>query len=181
VPTLANNGLGREQFLGIEKEQATTKANAGILRFAQNDGSTAIRDLLQLLVVAGEAGVGFVDGGVFDADAAAGHLDELLAGLEIEVAREVFGRRVYLIEGLEVVDHLVVEIIDDGAKDLLEQLEVEEEAGLVELVTDERDEDFVVVAMRVLALALIVAEVVAGGESRFYGDFVHAFFDPFKA
>ena len=33
-------------------------------------------------------------------------------------------------EGFEVVDHAVVEVVDGGAHDLFEQLEVEEEAGL---------------------------------------------------
>ncbi len=41
----------------------------------------------KLLVVAGEAGVGLVEGGVFDADAATSHLDELLRGLLVEVSR----------------------------------------------------------------------------------------------
>ncbi len=44
-----------------------------------------------LLVVAGEAGVGFVEGAVFDADAAGGHFVELGAGLVVEVFGQVFG------------------------------------------------------------------------------------------
>jgi hypothetical protein len=35
------------------------------------------------------------------------------------------------------------------------------------------DEDLVVVAVRILAFATIVAEVVAGGEAGFYGYFKH--------
>jgi hypothetical protein len=67
----------------------------------------------------------------------------------------------------------VVEVFDDGAHDLLEEFEVEEQAGLVEVFTLEGDEDLVVVAVRVLALASIVAEVVAGGEAGFYSYFKH--------
>src|SRR3984885_8655523 len=127
-----------------------------------------------LLVVAGEAGVGFVEGAVFDADAAGSHVVKLRAGLLVEVFGEVFGAGVDLfIEGREVVDHEVVEVLHGGAHDLLEELEVEEHAGLVELFSDEGDEDLVVVAVRVLALAAIVAEVVAGGEAGFYGYFEH--------
>ena len=129
---------------------------------------------VRLLVVAGEAGVGFVEGTVFDADAAGGHLVELGAGLVVEVLGEVFGGGVDLfVEGGKVVDHEVVEVLDGGAHDLLEELEVEEEAGVVELLADEGDEDLVVVAVGVLALASVVAEVVAGGETGFYGDFKH--------
>src|SRR6267143_375276 len=87
-------------------------------------------ELLDLFVIAGEAGVGFVKGAVLHGDAAFGHLVEL-------------------------------------------ELEVEEQAGFVEFVALESDEDLVVVAVRVLTLATIVAEVVAGGEAGFYGYFEH--------
>src|SRR5258706_13587048 len=127
----------------------------------------------QLLVVAGEAGVGFVEGAGFYGDAAFGHLVELELGLVVEVAREIFGRGVERGEWLEVVDHLVIEVVDDGAHDLLEQLEIEEQASLVEVFALEGDEDLVVVAVRVFALAAVVAEVVAGGEAGFYGYFKH--------
>src|ERR1700685_2388757 len=127
-----------------------------------------------LLVVAGEAGVGLVEGAVFYADTACGHLADLRGGLLIEVAGEVFGRGVDLGDkGLELVDHFVVEVLDGGAHDLLEELKVEQEPGWVDLLADESDKHFVVVAVRVLALATIVAKVVAGGESGFYGYFKH--------
>src|SRR5437868_4325283 len=77
-----------------------------------------------LLVVASETGVGFVEGAVLYGDAAFGHLLELEFGFVVEVAGEVFGRGVERGERLEVVDHLVVEVVDDGAHDLLEELEV---------------------------------------------------------
>jgi len=79
----------------------------------------------------------------------------------VEVAGEVFGRWVEGGERFEIVDHLVVQILDCGAEDLLEELEVQEEAGFVESFTDEGYEHTVVMAVRVFALALVVAEVVA--------------------
>ena len=97
------------------------------------------------------------------------------AGLVVKVAGEVFGGRVELGEGLEVVDHLVVEVVDDGLQQILQQLEVEQQAGLVEFGAGQRDQHTVVVAVGILALAVIVAQVVAGGEAGFYGDFKHAY------
>jgi len=54
----------------------------------------------------------------------------------------------------------VIEVLDGGLKEALEELEVEEEAVGFELLTDEGDEDAIVVAVRVLALAVVVAKVV---------------------
>ena len=102
-----------------------------------------------------------------------GHLVKLELGLVVEVASEVFRRGVDSGEGLEVVDHLVVEVVDDGAHDLLEELEVQQKAGFVEVFALEGDEDLVVMAVRVLALATIVAEVVAGRKAGFYSYFEH--------
>src|SRR5580704_19760484 len=94
-------------------------------------------------------------------------------GFVVEVPGEVFGRGVERGEGLEVVNHLVVEVVDDGAHDLLEEFEIEEQAGFIEVFALQGDEDLVVVAVRILALATVVAEVVAGGEAGFYGYFEH--------
>jgi hypothetical protein len=44
---------------------------------------------------------------------------------------------------------------------LLEQLEVQQKACLVELFADEGDEHTIVMAVRVFAFAVVVAEVVA--------------------
>src|SRR5258708_6393097 len=65
----------------------------------------------------------------------------------------------------------MVEVVDDGAHDLFEEFEVEQERGFVECAALQRDEPLIVVAVGVLALAGIVAEVVAGGEAGFYGYF----------
>ena len=76
----------------------------------------------------------------------------------------------------------MVDAIDDGAQHLLQQLEVEEQTGLVERGAGQRDADLVVVAVRVLALAFVVAEIVAGGEIRLDSNFVHVrLLDPARA
>jgi hypothetical protein len=67
----------------------------------------------------------------------------------------------------------MVEVFDDRAHDLLEESEVEEQAGLVKVFSLEGDEDLVIVSVRVLALASVVAKVVAGREAGFYGYFKH--------
>jgi len=51
---------------------------------------------------------------------------------------------------------------------------------LVEFRADQRNQNAVIVAVRVLALAAIVAQVVAGGESGFYSNFKHVFRFPLR-
>src|ERR1035437_3424159 len=126
-----------------------------------------------LLVVSSRAGVRLPDGHMLDADTALGQGGELLAGLVVEVFGQVLGRGVENNEGLEVVEHLVVNALDDRAQQMLEQLEVQQQAGRVQLRPGQGDADLVVVAVRVLALALVVAEVVSGGETCLHGDFKH--------
>ena len=59
---------------------------------------------------------------------------ELCAGLLVEVARKILGRRIQLfVERLQIVDHLVIEVVDSGTHHLLQQLEVEQKSGLVQL------------------------------------------------
>jgi hypothetical protein len=67
----------------------------------------------------------------------------------------------------------VVEVFDYRTHDLFEELEIEEEASFIEVIALKGDEYLVVVAVRVLALATVVAEVVAGGKAGFYGYFKH--------
>src|ERR1017187_6380398 len=126
-----------------------------------------------LLVVGGDGGVGLPDGDLLDADPAFGGLLETAVALVEEILGEVFRRGVEDGEGLDVIDHLVVEIFDDGTHELLEVLEVEQEAGMVEFCALQDDADAIVVAMRILALALVVAQVVAGGKGFLHGYFKH--------
>ena len=106
---------------------------------------------------------------------------ELAASLFVKIFCKVLGAGIDLfVERWKIVDHEVVEIVDGGTHDLLEELEVEEHACFVELFADEGDEDLVVVAVWILALATIVAEVVAGGKTGFYGYFEHGSVNPFR-
>jgi hypothetical protein len=98
---------------------------------------------------------------------------ELLVGLVIEVFGQVLGRGVQHREGLQVVEHPVVDAVDHRAQHLLEQLEVQQQAGFVQFGPGQRDADLVVVPVRVLALALVIAKVVSGGETCLHGDFIH--------
>src|ERR1700759_5633378 len=84
------------------------------------------------LVIRRPGRVRLPDGTVLDRDPASGHLVELAVGLIVKVARQVLCRWVELGEGLEVIEHLVVDAVDDRAHHLLEQLEVEEEPGGVQ-------------------------------------------------
>src|SRR5438270_141015 len=106
---------------------------------------------MQSLVIAGKAGVGFKDSAVLNADAACSKFLKLLRCLNEEVARKIFSRRIELGKGLEVIDHLVVQAIHDRTQQILEQLEVEEKTGLVQMLSGERDKHAVVMAVRVLA------------------------------
>ena len=57
-------------------------------------------------------------------------LGELPVGLVVEILRDVLSGRVEHREGLEVIEHLMVDAVDDRAQHLLQQLEVEQQAGL---------------------------------------------------
>jgi hypothetical protein len=67
----------------------------------------------------------------------------------------------------------MIKVFDGRPHHLLEKLKIKEHASLVELFSCKRDEDLVVVAVRILALAAVVAEVVAGGKTGFYSYFKH--------
>jgi hypothetical protein len=101
------------------------------------------------------------------------HFVKLEFGLLVEVAGQVFGGWIDGSERLQIVNHLMVQVLDDGTHNLFEQLEVEKEAGFVKVFAPEGDENLIVMAVRVLALAAIIAEVVAGGKTGFYSYFKH--------
>ena len=51
----------------------------------------------------------------------------------------------------------MVDAVDDRTHDVLQVLEVEQQPGRVELFSTQRDAHLVVVAVRVLALAFVIA------------------------
>src|ERR1035438_3581700 len=83
------------------------------------------REQGRLLVVSSRAGVRLPDGHLLHADMALGQGGELLAGLVVEVLGQVLGRGVEDGEGLEVVEHLVVDALDYRTQQILEQFEVQ--------------------------------------------------------
>src|SRR5216684_3785056 len=135
----------------------------------------------RLLVVGCRGRVRLPDGAVLDGDPASGHLVELAVGLIVKVARQVFCRWVELGEGFELIEHLVVDAVDDRTHHLLEQLEVEEEPCGVQFPASQRQTNLVIVAMGILTLTAIVAQVMSRGKSRFDRYFVHGLCCPLPA
>ena len=91
----------------------------------------------------------------------------------VKILGDVFGRGVDGGERLKIIEHLVVDAVNNGSQHVLHELEVEEQAGFVELGAGQSDANLVVMAVRVLALASVIAEIVAGGEIRLHGNFKH--------
>ncbi len=98
---------------------------------------------------------------------------ELRVCLGIKISGQILGGRVDYFERFEIVDHLVIETIDHMSHYFAKIFEIEQKAGFVELFSGEGDPNFVVVSMRVLALAFVIAQVVPRGKRIFYGDFEH--------
>src|SRR5450631_879798 len=144
-------------------------------RFPSTSTFTAHRPAIRarLLVIGRSGCVRLPDGAVFDGDPASGHVVQLAVGFIVKVAGQVFCRRVELDEWFEVIEHLVVDAVDDRTHDLLEQLEIQQQPGGVQFPAPQRQTNLVVVAMGVLTLAAIVAQVMSRGESRFDGYFIH--------
>src|ERR1700723_3638994 len=115
------------------------------------------RNSAELLVIGCRGRVCFPDSAVFHGDPAAGHLLKLPVGFIVKVTRQVFRRRVELDEGLEVVEHLVVDAVDHRTHHLLEQLEVQQEPCCVQFPAPQSQPNLVIVPVGVLALAAIVA------------------------
>ena len=80
--------------------------------------------------------------------------------------------------GGKIVDELVVQVVDHAAHQALHVQKIHQQAGGIELLALDRDPDAVVVAMHVLALALVIAQGVTGGESLFHGNFKHRKISP---
>src|ERR1019366_4609192 len=66
-----------------------------------------------------------------------------------------------------------VEIVHHRAQNVLQVLEVQQQAGVVQGLAAEGDANPVVVSMGLLALAVIVAQVMSRGKGVFYSDFEH--------
>ena len=78
----------------------------------------------------------------------------------------------------DLVDHLVIEPFDNVSHYFTQILEIKQQPCFIEFGSRERDSDLVVVAVRILALTFVIAQVVSRSERIFDGDFEH---DPPKA
>ncbi len=131
--------------------------------------------LLFLLVVGRRRCIRLPDGAVLHADAPSRHAGELLIGLIVEVFGDILRRRIQLSKWFEIIQHLMIDALDHRAHHLLEQLEIQQKAGLIQRSSGQGHADLIVMAVRIFALAAIVAEIVAGGEVGLYGDLVHGY------
>src|SRR5712692_9806478 len=76
----------------------------------------------------------------------------------IEVAGQVLGGGVELVEGRDIVHELVVQAIDDGLHQPLDFDEIAQQADGIEIGPGEGDTDLVVMAVDVFTLAAVAAE-----------------------
>ncbi len=93
--------------------------------------------------------------------------------LVTEKASDIFCRWIDGIEGLQIVDELMVEILARSPQPLLEIGKIEKEAVFVDLWPGHTHLDAIVVAVYVFALAVVVAKGMSGGEGVFYEDLKH--------
>jgi hypothetical protein len=98
---------------------------------------------------------------------------ELFVGLIVEIFGNIFGRRVQRRKRLELVQHLVVDAVDDRSQHLLQKLEVEQQTAVIESRARECDAHFVIMAMRIFALSVVIAQVMPGRKACLNRDFVH--------
>src|SRR5664280_2784650 len=135
----------------------------------------------ELFAVTRGGGVGLPDGDVLHPDPAIGALFQPRVGLIVEILGQVFRRRIDSGERLQLIHHLMVEIIHHRAQDVLQVLEVQQQPGVVQGLAAEGDANAVVVSVGLLALAAIVAQVVSRGKGVFYSDFEHGLPTPSPA
>src|SRR5215469_13904437 len=126
-----------------------------------------------LFAVACRSRVGLKNRHILDTDPAVGRPSKARVRFIVKIFRQVLGGRVDHREGLDVVDHLMIETLDDMPHDLAQILEIKEQTSFVEFGSGQRNANFVVMAVRVLALAFIVAQVVSRGKCVFNGYFEH--------
>src|SRR5580698_8762375 len=128
-----------------------------------------------LLAVCRGRRIRLVHGDVLYPHAAVGHALQARVRLVIKVLGQVLCRRVDYGERLNVVDHLMIQAFDDVLHDLAEVLKIEEQTGLIQLGAGQRHADLVIVPVRILTLAFVVAQVMARRKRIVDRDFKHAF------
>jgi len=68
----------------------------------------------------------------------------------------------------------MIQTVDHWLHHELQFLEVEQQAGVIEFAPLQRNLNLVIVAVRVLALPAVIAQVVSRGKAIFNSNFVHA-------
>src|SRR5579862_5674023 len=98
---------------------------------------------------------------------------EIDVGLIVKISGQILSRRVQDLERIQIVDHLVVQAVHDGLQGFLQLAKVEQQTGFVEFLTGQGDSYLVIVAVRIFALAFVIAQVVARRKRIFYSDLKH--------
>src|SRR5437588_4237750 len=68
----------------------------------------------------------------------------------------------------------MIQALDDRLHHQLQLFEIEQQTGLIDFRPLQRNAYLVVVAVRILALTAVVAQLVSGGKAVFNSNFVHA-------
>src|SRR5437868_10625974 len=95
------------------------------------------------------------------------------ASLVIEIFREIFSRWIQRGEWSNIVDHLMIEALYHRLHHLFKLLEIEQKPSIIQLAPLQGDANFVVVAMRILAFASVIAQVMSCRKTIFNSHFVH--------
>src|SRR5438309_3342597 len=120
--------------------------------------------------VGGGSDVGFED--LHFADARTGPF-ESAGDLIVKVPGHVLRRRIDGVKRGDVVQELMIQAADDGANQLLDVPEIDQQADGIQLLAFHRHLHPVVVAVHIFALAAIVAQGMSRRECLFHGNFKH--------
>jgi hypothetical protein len=94
-------------------------------------------------------------------------------GFVVKIFGQIFCRRVQIGERLYLINHLMIQTVDDRLHHVTQIFEIEEQTGFVEFLASEGDPNLVVVAVRILALPTVTTQVVPCGERIFDSDLEH--------
>src|SRR5271154_5943489 len=96
------------------------------------------------LAVASRSHIGLKNRDVLHSYATVGYAAQPNVCLVIKILCQIFGRRIENGEGLDVVNHLVIETINGVLHDVFQILEIEQQSGLIEFGTGESHTNLIV-------------------------------------
>jgi len=122
-----------------------------------------VDDLLKgrLSCVCGRRSVGLKDRAFRHAHSPICDLRDFLVGVIEEISRQILSGWVQGGKGFQIIDHLMIEIIDDRSQQMLEFFEVQEQTRLVQFYASQGDKHPVVMAMWVLTPPIVVPQIMA--------------------